>query len=299
MAVKLMSKTDAHSGPRTGLAVSLGAEQQKLVDAHFQSHAPEWKRVYVEDSSEGAIYRERSWAVLQWLDELGVPPAHRVLEIGCGAGIMSVALAQRGYFVHATDSVVEMLTSTRQCAAGAGMSSSVFTSFADAHLLPFVDRAFSVVLAIGVLPYLHSPNKALGEIARVLEPGGILLVTAGNRFRLTHILDPWICPALQPAKHAVRAILRRLGRPRPEPAGMSLRLDSLRDLEVWLSSVGLAKVKEKTVGFQPLTFHYRRIFSDRTSMAWHRWLQWLADHEVPGIRSSGMDYLILAAKKAG
>jgi ubiquinone/menaquinone biosynthesis C-methylase UbiE len=296
MTAKLRSQTDAHSSLRAGLDISLGAERQKRVDAHFQSHADRWKEVYAEASSEGAIYRDRSRTVLEWLDELAVPRTDRVLEIGCGAGVMSVAMAQRGYLVEAVDSLADMLNSTRRRAAGAGMSSSIFTSLGDAHLLPFPDRAFSLVLAIGVLPYLHSPNKALAEMARVLKPGGFLLVTAGNRSRLSHILDPWLCPALQPAKHPVREILCRLGRPRPEPAGPSLRLDSLRDLEEWLSSVGLEKIKEKTVGFPPLTFHYRRIFGERTSIAWHRWLQWLADHDVPGIRSSGMDYLILAQK---
>jgi hypothetical protein len=38
---------------------------------------------------------------------------------------------------------------------------------------------------------------------------------------------------------------------------------------------------------------------DRTSIGWNRWLQRLADHNVPGIRSSGMDYLVLARKPAG
>jgi hypothetical protein len=58
------------------------------------------------------------------------------------------------------------------------------------------------------------------------------------------------------------------------------------------------KVKEKTVGFQPLTFHYRRMFGDPAAIAWNRCLQWLADHNVPGIKSRGMDYLIVASKKA-
>lgn len=64
-----------------------------------------------------------------------------------------------------------------------------------------------------------------------------------------------------------------------------------------LSSVGLAKVKAKTVGFQPLTFHCRPVFGERTSIGLNRWLQWLADNNVPIIRSSGMDYIVLARKK--
>jgi hypothetical protein len=77
-----------------------------------------------------------------------------------------------------------------------------------------------------------------------------------------------------------------------------LRLGSLRELESWLSSVGLAKVKAKTLGFQPLMFHYRPVFGERTSIRLNRWLQWLADHNVLGIRSSGIDYIVLARKKS-
>ena len=274
--------------------ISPSAEHQKLVDADFQSHAARWREIYEEVSVEGAIYRERLAVVLRWVDELAMPLGEQILEIGCGAGVTVVPLAQRGYLVEAVDSVEGMLNSTRQSAAGAGVDSSVFTSLGDAHSLAFPESAFGLVLAIGLIPYLHSPMKALGEMARVLKPGGFLLVTAGNRWRLNHALDPWLCPALQPAKRAVRAILRRSRMPR---SGPPLRLGSLRELEGWLSSVGLTKVKAKTVGFSPLTFHRRPVFGERTSIRLNRWLQWLADHNVPIIRSSGMDYIVLARKK--
>jgi ubiquinone/menaquinone biosynthesis C-methylase UbiE len=279
--------------------MAVGAEQQKLVDAHFELHAGRWRDVYAENSSEGAIYRERSLTVLRWVDELAVPHTDRVLEIGCGAGLTAVALARRGYVVEAVDSVPDMLSATRQSASGAGMGSSVLTSLGDAHNLAFADGSFGLVLAIGVLPYLHSPQQALAEMARVLKPGGYLLVTAGNRSRLAHLLDPWLWPALQPAKRSAGAILRRFGRLQSEPAAHSLRLDSLRELARWLSANGLAKIRRKTIGFPPPTFRYRRLFGERTALAWNHWLQNLADHNVPGIKSTGMDHLILARRQAG
>jgi ubiquinone/menaquinone biosynthesis C-methylase UbiE len=258
-----------------------------------------WRKVYEEASLEGAIYRERLALVLRWVDELTMPRGARILEIGCGAGVTVAALARRGYLVEAVDSVAAMLTSTREHAAGAAVTPSVSSSLGDAHNLAFAEGAFSLVLAIGVLPYLHSPRKAVREMARVLKPGGVLLVTTGNRWRLNHVLDPWLCPALQPAKRVVGAILRRSGRRRSGPPGPLLRLSSLRELGSWLASAGLAAVKAKTVGFEPLTFHYRRLFGEQASIRLNRWLQRLADHEAPGIRSSGMDHLVLARKREG
>ncbi len=276
--------------------ISSSAKQQKVVNAHFQSHAAQWRDVYEEASVEGEIYRKRLAIVLKWVDQLAMPLGEQILEIGCGGGLSSVALAQRGYLVQAMDSVADMLNSTRESVARAGVSSSVLTSLGDAHSLAFPNNVFGLVLAIGVIPYLHSPKKALGEMARVLKPGGFLVVTAGNRWRIDHALDPWLCPALQPAKRVARKILRRSRRPPAEATRPPLQLDSLREIERWLSSVGLAKVKATTVGFQPL-FRYRRFFGELTSIRLNGWLQWLADHNVPGIRSSGMDYIVLARKR--
>ena len=282
--------------PGVRVDIPRNAEHQKVVDEHFQSHAAQWRDVYKEAGVEGEIYRKRLAIVLKWVDQLAMPPGEQILEIGCGGGFSSVALAQRGYLVQAMDSVADMLNSTRESVARAGVSSSVLTSLGDAHSLAFPNNVFGLVLAIGVMPYLHSPKKALGEMARVLKPDGFLLVTAGNRWRLDHALDPWLCPALQPAKRVARKILRRSRRPPAEATRPPLQLDSLREIERWLSSVGLAKVKATTVGFQPL-FRYRRFFGELTSIRLNGWLQWLADHNVPGIRSSGMDYVVLARKR--
>jgi len=276
--------------------VPCGATQQRLVDSHFHSHAAQWRDVYQQAGVEGAIYRKRLEIVLDWIDNLAIPAGETVLEIGCGAGRCTVALAQRGYLVQAIDSVPGMLDSTKQLAAQAGVQSSVSISLGDAHNLTFEDDAFGLVLAIGVMPYLHSPQKALREIARVLKPGGFLIVTAGNRWRVGNVLDPWICPPLQPAKRVLRAMLQRFRKPRTERPRPQLRLDSRPDFERWLSSLGLVKLKLRTVGFPPLTFRGRPVFGERTSIRLNNWLQGLADRDVPAIRSSGMDYIALARK---
>ena len=161
--------------------IAYSAEHQMLVDAHFQSHVAQWRDVYEQAGVEGAIYRKRLEIALRWVDELAMQPGEEVLEIGCGSGRCTVALARRGYLVQATDSVAGMLNSTRQHAAEAGVSASVSTSLGDAHALVFPESAFGLVLAIGVVPYLHSPETALREMARVLKNGGFLLITAGNR----------------------------------------------------------------------------------------------------------------------
>jgi len=70
----------------------------------------------------------------------------------------------------------------------------------------------------------------------------------------------------------------------------------LRELDRWLATVGLLKIKARTVGFPPLTFRGRPILGERTSIRLNHWLQRLADRNVPGVRSSGMDHIVLAQK---
>src|SRR5206468_11916264 len=280
--------------PAVSPDISHGSEHQTLVDTHFDLNVAGWRDVYDQINVHGAIYRKRLEIVLEWIDELAIPGGEKVLEIGCGSGRCTVALAQRGYLVHAMDSVAGMVDSTRERVGQAGVKSSVSIGLGDAHNLAFTDGTFGLVLAIGVMPYLHSPQKALSEMARVLKPGGFLLFTAGNRWRLKRILDPWFSPLTQPARKVVKAILRRFRKPQTGQPSLPMRFDSLREIEDWLLSVGLAKVKAKTVGFPSLTFRGQPILREQTSIRLNDWLQRLADDNVPGIRSSGMDYIVLA-----
>ena len=276
--------------------IPCGAVQQKLVDTHFQVHVSQWRDVYEEAHVDGAIYRKRLEVVPHWIDDLAMSAGEKVLEIGCGGGRCTVAMAQRGYLVQAIDSVAGMVDSTQERVRQAGVSSSASVGLGDAHDLAFPDGAFRLVVALGVIPYLHSPQKAFREMARVLRPGGVLLITAGNRWRLNEVLDPWLSPPMQPATRAARAILRRFRKPGLEQFGLPLRLDSVRDLKDWLSAAGLVKMKMTTVGFPPLTFYGRPIFGERISIRLNDWLQRLADRNVPGVKWGGMDYIVLARK---
>ena len=138
------------------------------------------------------------------------------------------------------------------------------TSLGDAHNLAFEDGSFGLVLAIGVIPYLHFPQKALREMARVLRPDGFLLVTAGNRWRLNDVLDPWSLSLAATGKKDIGAISRHFRKARPADPGSPLRLDSLRELDRWLSRVELLKIKATTVGFPPIKFRGRPIFGEQS-----------------------------------
>src|SRR5260370_39812550 len=65
-----------------------------------------------------------------------------------------------------------------------------------------------MVLGIGVIPLLDSPERAVAELARVIKPGGYLVMTADNRRRLDVLLDPLKSPAFSPARKLFKSVFR-------------------------------------------------------------------------------------------
>lgn len=96
----------------------------------------------------------------------------RVLDLGCGRGERSVDLLRRGAVVDGID-ISPVYTSQAEAAArAAGFDDDRFTFVAgDAHRLPYDDATFDLVVGDGILHHLDL-DVALGEIHRVLKPGG-------------------------------------------------------------------------------------------------------------------------------
>src|SRR5262249_36499168 len=160
-------------------------------------------------SALAADLSTRHAAAIEWVVELGLSPASRVLEIGCGAGLLAAELARMGYSVDAVDSVPAMVEQTIRNAFDNGITQRVQAFLADVHALPFPSCRFDLVIAIGVIPWLHDERAALLEMQRVLAAGGHLIVTADNESRLNRILDPVFSPALRPFRKAVKLVVDR------------------------------------------------------------------------------------------
>jgi ubiquinone/menaquinone biosynthesis C-methylase UbiE len=256
------------------------AGSQKSVDSYFQSKAAYWKNIYQQKSDHAAYIQLRRDVVLALVDKLTLSPESRILEVGCGAGVTTVALAQRGYGVAALDSVDAMIRLTRQLAVETGVEHRVRASLGDAHRLPFADNAFDLLLAIGVTPWVPSLDQSLREMVRVLAPGGYFIVTADNRWYVDLMLNPrWLAGTL----------LRRFGllKPLDRPPKREF---STREFDALLSPVGLSKLEGKTVGFNfsLLPKASRRIARQK--------VQRLADRGAPLIRSAGANYIVVARK---
>jgi len=285
----LHQREDSHQGMPA-------VEWQERVDAHFQASAQYWQELYRKDGVFEVIHQQRRDRVLGMVEKLELPKPAQVLEIGCGAGATVIPLAQRGYMVDAVDTVEEMLQLTREAAVQAGVSQRVRTKSEDAHQLSFPDNSFSLAIAMGVTPYLHSLSAALREMARVLEPGGYLIVNADNRWRLSYVLDPRRFPALAATRQKLRAWLEHSGLLKSDPAAPRPRMYSRKEFDATLAAAGLEKLWGTTLGFGPFSFLNFNLLSEPAGIKLHEKLQSLADRRVPVLRSTGAQYMVLARK---
>src|SRR5207237_3586836 len=200
------------------------------------------------------------------------------------------------YSVEAVDAVPAMVELTLQNAMHNEVGDRVQASLADVHALPFSQEKFDVVIAIGVIPWLHDEDLALREMQRVLKPAGYLIVTADNQWRLNHILDPLSSPVARPVRSIVKFILRRAGL-RTEPREFQPKRHTPTEMNRLLDVSGFRKVDSKCVGFGPFTIFRRPVLTANLGTAVHVRLQSLADRRIPPFHVTGLHYLALAEKR--
>jgi SAM-dependent methyltransferase len=123
---------------------------------------------------------------------LGLPRGGRVLEVGCGRGIALPVLARelQPSWLVGLDVDARLL---RDAVSRHGQRAELVLS--DVRCMPFSDAFFDLVVDFGTCYHIARASRALGEIARVLVPGGLL----AHETRLSQLLS-----------HPVRARGRRL-----------------------------------------------------------------------------------------
>ncbi len=103
----------------------------------------------------------------------------RVLDIGCGGGILSEPLARLGAAVVGADPSESNIAAARQHAAQSGLKIDYRTTTAEA--LAAADEAFDIVLAMEVVEHVADLGLFVDLAAAMVKPGGLLFIATLNR----------------------------------------------------------------------------------------------------------------------
>ena len=179
-----------------------------------------------------------------FIEHAGTAPGDRLLEVGCGTGSLSFALAEAAPFAELT--AVDFADVYVKAAAAANRDPRVRFEQGDAAALRFADAAFDRTLSLLVLHLVPDAARALAEMRRVTRPGGTVAAAvwdnAGGVVMVRMFWD--IAAALDPAAGPLRA--RALGNPVIAPGG-------LRRL---FAGAGLERIEERAlmIRMEPASF---------------------------------------------
>lgn len=131
-------------------------------------------------------YRTRERWVHEVLGDVGKKPLGRMLNVGAGEGDIDAALASYATELESCDVNEDDVAHARALNAAVP---NVHYSVQDGESLAFPDASFDVVTCLEVIEHVARPTALLAEIARVLVPGGTLVLTCPSvRFPVTY--DP-------------------------------------------------------------------------------------------------------------
>jgi ubiquinone/menaquinone biosynthesis C-methylase UbiE len=166
---------------------------------------------------------------LAYLERLDIAPGTRMLDVGCGAGQITIPAARAGAVVTGIDIAANLIEEAQLRAEVEGVS--VHFEEADAEDLPFADASFDLVVSLMGAMFAPRPDRVVAEMVRVCHPGARIAIASwtpeghvGQMFKIIarHFPPPALMPS--PTKWGDEASVReRLGK-RTSKLAMTRRL---------------------------------------------------------------------------
>ncbi len=157
-----------------------------VVDAaqFHEDLAEEWEQKY-----QRPTFKNRLHALLSLLCENG-PATGKWLDAGCGTGTLSRRLAERCCDVIGVDASPKMIEVAKRLArSGPAADKLGFHVIETIEKLDLPESTFDGIVCSSVVEYLDNPERAIGEFARLLKAGGLLLVSVPNRLSLLRLVE--------------------------------------------------------------------------------------------------------------
>ncbi len=174
----------------------------------------------------------------------------RILDIGCGGGLVSEPMARLGASVTGVDASEENIKTAMTHAQEGGLEIDFRAGSVEA-LLEAGEPAFDVVLNLEVVEHVANPQQFLTDCARLVRPGGLTIIATINRtpkaFALTIIGAEYILRWLPPGTHDFDKFLK--------PS----------EIEQMLADTGLVSEPAQGVSYNPLSDSWRLSGDDKVN----------------------------------
>ena len=125
----------------------------------------------------------------KYLKHLTISPNHRIIEVGCGTGVVLRELARHYDLkseIYGVDHCPSFVLAAGQNTEAENLPINLEFKVGDAHSLDFSDNYFDLVIAHTVLSHVTEPAKVLAEMARVARPNATLVIFDGDYTSLTY-----------------------------------------------------------------------------------------------------------------
>jgi 2-polyprenyl-6-hydroxyphenyl methylase/3-demethylubiquinone-9 3-methyltransferase len=120
------------------------------------------------------------------LQTMEIAKGRRVLDVGCGGGLLAEEVARLELLVTGVDPSQKSLVTAHRHATRSDLRIDYVAGTGER--LPFADGAYEIVICCDVLEHVDSPAGVIGEIARVLKPNGVFFYDTINRTPLSKLV---------------------------------------------------------------------------------------------------------------
>jgi SAM-dependent methyltransferase len=258
----------------------------------YDEQSTYWSSVYKNETEKLTIYaknfRQRKNIILGMANKLAQNDGKKALDAGCGPGAYIHAFLAMGYDVCAIDQSPGMIEKAKENIPD-NSKERVTLKVSGIESIPFPDDNFDLVTNVAVLMYVPDDKKSVNELYRVAKPGGTLIITVDNKKDFPDLID---------IPMRLKGLIRRIrGRNKSDvqrPSGehkqeVQPRCYSPKEMRNLLISAGFVIDEQTSIGFTPILFNHRRIFTDRVDLFLDKILQFF--RYIPVLKLTGYTYI--------
>ncbi len=179
---------------------------------------------------------------LDWIDQQAAIKGKRVVDVGCGGGILAEAMARRGAKVLGVDLAEKSLKVAQLHAMEAGVPDLDYRAISAEELAAEQPAQFDVVTCMEMLEHVPDPSAIVRACANMVKPGGWVFFSTLNRnpksFLFAIVGAEYVLGLLPKGTHEFARFIR--------PA----------ELSRWVREAGLDHVQYKGMEYNPFTRNY-------------------------------------------